>query len=58
MLTMHDIVEYAHNESFKYLVIEASFGTYYGFNIKVKKEWAIVMKIVSLNEHDDFMIVG
>jgi hypothetical protein len=27
---MHDIVEYAHNESFKYLVIEASFGTYYG----------------------------
>jgi hypothetical protein len=36
-LTMHDIMEYAKSENFKYLVIEASHGDYYGFNIKVKK---------------------
>ena len=54
---MHDIVEYAKNGNYKYVVIEASYGTYYGFNIKVKKEWAIAMKIVSPDEHDDFMIV-
>jgi hypothetical protein len=34
------------------LVIEASYGTYYGFNIKVKKEQAIAMKVVSPDEHD------
>ncbi len=33
---MHDIMEYAKSENFKYLVIEASHGDYYGFNIKVK----------------------
>ena len=58
MLTMDDIREYTKNENFKYLVIEASHGDYYGFNLKVKKERAIAMKIVSPDEHDDFMIVG
>ena len=58
MLTMDDIREYTQNENFKYLVIEASHGDYYGFNLKVKKERAIAMKIVSPDEHDDFMIVG
>ena len=33
-------------KNFKYLVIEASHGDYYGFNLKVKKERAIAMKIV------------
>ncbi len=51
---MHDIIEYAKSENFKCLVIEASFGNYYGFNIKFEKEWAIAMKIVSPDEHDDF----
>ena len=37
MLTMHDIIEYTKNENVKYLVIEASHGDYYGFNLKVKK---------------------
>ena len=55
---MDDIREYTKNENFKYLVIEASHGDYYGFNLKVKKERAIAMKIVSPDEHDDFMIVG
>ena len=55
---MHDIVEYARNENYKYLVIEASYDTYYRFNIKVKKEQAIAMKVVSPDEHDDFMTVG
>jgi len=58
MLTMHDIMEYAKSENFKYLVIEASHGDYYGFNIKVKKERAYAMKIVSPDEHDNFMVVG
>jgi hypothetical protein len=35
---MHDIMQYSKNENFKYLVIEASHGDYYGFNTKVKKE--------------------
>ncbi len=35
---MNDIMEYKENENFKYLVIEASHGDYYGFNLKVKKE--------------------
>jgi len=37
-LTMRDIMEYTKNENFKYLVIEASHGDYYGFNLKIKKE--------------------
>jgi hypothetical protein len=37
-LTMNDIMEYTKNENFKYLVIKASHGNYYGFNLKVKKE--------------------
>ncbi len=57
-LTMHDIIEYAKSENFKYLVIEASHGDYYGFNIKVEKERAVAMKIGSPDEHDDFMVVG
>jgi hypothetical protein len=28
----------ARDENYKYLVIEASFGEYYGFNMKVKKQ--------------------
>ena len=51
-------MEYAKSENFKYLVIEASHGDNYGFNIKVKKERAYVMKIVSPDEHDNFMVVG
>jgi hypothetical protein len=35
---MNDIMEYTKNENFKYLVIEASHGNYYGFNLKVKKK--------------------
>ncbi len=35
---MNDIMEYTKNENVKYLVIEASHGNYYGFNLKVKKE--------------------
>ncbi len=35
---MNDIMEYTKSESFKYLVIKASYGNYYGFNLKVKKE--------------------
>jgi hypothetical protein len=38
MITMNDIMEYTKNENFKYLVIEASHGNFYGFNLKVKKE--------------------
>ena len=51
MLTMHDIIEYTKNENFKYLVIEASHGDYYGFNLKVKKECTYAMKIVNPVEH-------
>jgi hypothetical protein len=57
-LTMHDIVEYTKSENVKFLVIEASHGNYYGFNIRVKKEREIAMKIVSPDEQDNFMIVG
>ncbi len=35
---MNDMMEYTKNENFKYLVIKASHGNYYGFNLKVKKE--------------------
>ena len=55
---MNDIIEHAKNGNYKYLVIKTSYGAYYGFNIKDKKERAIAMKIVSPDEHDDFMIVG
>ena len=53
---MHDIMQYSKSENFKYLVIEASFGDYYGFNTKVKQEQEIATKIVS--EYDDFMVKG
>ena len=53
---MHDIMQYSKSEIFKYLVIEASHGDYYGFNTKVKKEREIATKIVS--EYDDFMVKG
>jgi len=56
-LATHDIIEYAKSENFKYLVIEASNGDFYGFNIKVEKERAIAMRIVSPDEHDYFMVV-
>jgi hypothetical protein len=57
-LTAHDIMKKARDENYKILVIEASFGEYFGFNMKVKKQQAIAMKIMSPNEHDNFMIVG
>ena len=53
---MHDITQYSRSENFKYLVIEASHGDYYGFNTKVKKEHEIAMNIVS--EYEDFMVKG
>ncbi len=34
---MRDIMDYTKKENFKYLVIEASHGDYYGFNVKVEK---------------------
>ena len=34
----------ARDENYKYLVIEASFGEYFGFNMKVKKQQAIAIK--------------
>ncbi len=51
-------MEYAKNENFKYLVIEASHSNYYGFNLKVNTERAYATKIVSPNERDNFMVVG
>jgi hypothetical protein len=57
-LTMHDIMEYAKSKNFKYLVIKASHGDYYEFNINVKKERAYAIKIVSPDDHDNFMVVG
>ena len=55
---MNDIMEYAKNENFKWLVVEASHGNYYGFNLKVKRERAYAMKIVSPDEPDNFILVG
>jgi hypothetical protein len=55
---MNDIMEYKENENFNYLVIKSSHGDYYGFNLKVKKERTYATKIVSPEEHDDFMVVG
>ena len=49
-------MQYSKNENFKYFVIEASHGDYYGFNTKVKKEREIAENIVS--EYDDFMVKG
>jgi hypothetical protein len=51
---MNDIMEHPKNENFKYLVIKASHGNYYGFNLKVKTERAYATKIVSPDEPDDF----
>jgi hypothetical protein len=42
-LTMNDIMEYTKNENVKYLVIKASHGDYYGFNLKVKKKCTYAM---------------
>jgi hypothetical protein len=50
-------MDYTKNENFKYLVIKASHGNYYGFNLKVKMERVYVMKIVSPDEPDTFMVV-
>ncbi len=55
---MNDIMEYTKNENFKYLVIKASHGNYYGFNLRVKMEQTYAMKIVSPNDPDNFMVVG
>jgi hypothetical protein len=55
---MNDIMEYTKNENFKYLVIEAFHSNYFGFNLRVKIEQTYAMKIVSLNEPDNFMVVG
>ena len=50
---MRDIMQYCKSENFKYLVIEASHGDYYGFNTMVKEEREIATEIVS--EYDDIM---
>ena len=55
---MRDIMDYTENENFKYLVIEASHGNYYGFNLKVKKERTYAMNIVNPVEQINFMVVG
>jgi hypothetical protein len=41
---MRDIMEYTKNENFKYLVIKASHGDYYGFNLEVKKRMYLCHK--------------
>ncbi len=55
---MNDIMENTTNEYFKYLVIKACHGNYYGFNLKIKLEHAYATKIVNPDEPDDFMVVG
>ncbi len=55
---MRDITDYTKNGNFKYLVIKASHGDYYGFNLKVKKECTYAMKIVNPVEKNNFMVVG
>jgi hypothetical protein len=55
---MHDIMEYMKSENFKYLIIKASHGDYYGFNLRVKMERTYVLTIVSLDKSDDFMVIG
>ncbi len=44
------------NENFNYLVIEASNGNYYGFNLKVKKERTYSMKIVNPVKQNNFIV--
>jgi hypothetical protein len=34
---MNDIMEYTKNENFKYLVIKASHGNYYGFTSRLRR---------------------
>ena len=51
-------MDYTKNENFKYLVIEASNGDYYGFNLKVKKERTYAMKIVNPVKQNNFIVVG
>ncbi len=51
-------MEYTKNENYKYLVIEASHGNYYGFNLRVKMERTYAMKIASPDEPDNFMVIG
>ncbi len=55
---LNDIMEYAKNENFKYLVIEASHNNYYRFNLKVQMERVYATKIVSPDSPDVFMVVG
>jgi hypothetical protein len=56
---MHDIIEYMKGENFKYLIIGASHGDYYGFNLRVKMERSTyVMSIASPDARDNFMVVG
>jgi hypothetical protein len=57
-LMMHDIMEYMKSKNFKYLIIEASHGDYYGFDLRGKMERTYAMTIVSPYERDDFMVVG
>ncbi len=49
---------YMKSENFEYLIIEASRGDYFGFNLRVKMERTYAMTIVSLDERDNFMVVG
>jgi hypothetical protein len=55
---MNDIMEYTKNENFKYLLIKASHGNYYGFNLRVEIKRIYAMMIVSPDEPDNFMVVG
>ncbi len=54
---MNDIMKNMKNENFTYLVIKASYGNYYGFNLKIKTERAYATKTVNPDEPDDFMVV-
>jgi hypothetical protein len=55
---MNDIMEYMKSENFEYLIIEASHGDYFGFNLRVKMERTYVKTIASPNERVNFMVVG
>jgi hypothetical protein len=55
---MHDIMEYMRSENFKYLIIKASHGDYYGFNLRVKMECTYALTIVNPDKKDDFMVIG
>ena len=53
---MRDIMDYTKNENFKYLVIKASHGNYYGFNLRgknVKYEF----KITSLLPNQKYVFI-